>query len=542
MLFALLGFVFIWAPAVWTWLEPNALGAAPLEGEGSVADTLSRRLQKLAPSFYTTAAPDGDAYTTSTTLNVDCDSNVFGFILALTDVDTNSASYESTLIAAIAAALGTSESCVTLGDAASTFGRRLTSSSVSQPGTVGVAPGTTSAQATNALNSPTFSSSFCGSMGGPSCTVTAVAATTTTTTTFEMPWGRYTTTYENAPAWQTRYTQYPYYTTSQQPGGYEATTNDYAWTTRAMNYMWSSTWTWGGRTGGPPHGHYNGYATTTRPWNRNYNTIMTTAPMPWWMATMTTTATPMFDDDYDGEEDDMKQLLQFLAVASFLLPIIGIFFFICVYMVSSVIHLVSAIIYFQRVTSQRDAYVPPEGSSLQQQGEPAAPLRKHFRAPFCSCMDDMSYCLHGCFCMIPRQADSAAAAGVWDYWHLVLVAIGLHMVGPIAGLLIPFGDLLTWAGMAYIFGSLRAKLRARVGGDPGMTLGDFCTWCCCPCCAAIQEAKEIDIETRTRVDVCCHLVKDADGSVPLVGNAVEARTVALVAPPMSATAPAPEEA
>eukprot|EP00403_Amphidinium_massartii_P023293 CAMPEP_0178402136 /NCGR_PEP_ID=MMETSP0689_2-20121128/16679_1 /TAXON_ID=160604 /ORGANISM="Amphidinium massartii, Strain CS-259" /LENGTH=71 /DNA_ID=CAMNT_0020023013 /DNA_START=28 /DNA_END=239 /DNA_ORIENTATION=- len=64
-------------------------------------------------AFTTTVATN----TTSTTLNSDCDSNVFGFILALTDVDTNSASYESTLIAAIAAALGTSESCVTLGDA-----------------------------------------------------------------------------------------------------------------------------------------------------------------------------------------------------------------------------------------------------------------------------------------------------------------------------------------------------------------------------------------------------------------------------------------
>jgi len=266
---------------------------------------------------------------------------------------------------------------------------------------------------------------------------------------------------------------------------------------------------------------------------------MTTVPMSWWVGSMTTTtAMPTLDDHSDHEEDDMKQLQQFLAVAAVLLPIIGVFFAICLYMISSVIHLVSAIIYFQRVTSQRDTYGPPE-SSNQQQAEPAVHLRKHFRAPFCSCMDDMSYCLHGCFCMIPRQADSAAAAGVWEYWHLVLVAITLHIVGPIAGLILPFGDLLTWAAMAYIFGSLRAKLRAKVGGDPSMTLGDFCTWCCFPCCAAIQEAKEIDIATRTRVEVCCFLIKDADGSVPLVGNAVEARTVPLVVPASVATGAAP---
>jgi len=123
--------------------------------------------------------------------NTDCESNVFGFLLVLTDVDTSSASYESTLIAAIAEALGTSEDCVDLDTAISTT-RRLTSSTVQQPGTAGVNAATTSADVTAALNSPSFTSSVCGSVGGPSCTVTAAASTTvttTTTTTSEMPWG-----------------------------------------------------------------------------------------------------------------------------------------------------------------------------------------------------------------------------------------------------------------------------------------------------------------------------------------------------------------
>eukprot|EP00403_Amphidinium_massartii_P028170 CAMPEP_0178402920 /NCGR_PEP_ID=MMETSP0689_2-20121128/17101_1 /TAXON_ID=160604 /ORGANISM="Amphidinium massartii, Strain CS-259" /LENGTH=419 /DNA_ID=CAMNT_0020023857 /DNA_START=101 /DNA_END=1360 /DNA_ORIENTATION=+ len=129
---------------------------------------------------------------TTTLLNTDCEVNVIGFVLVLVDVDSSSPSFEATLIAAIAAALGTSEDCVNLGSGASTFRRRLTGSTVSQPGTGGVAPGTTATQVQTALNSPSFTSSVCGTVGGPSCSVTAAAATTTTTTTTttsEMPWG-----------------------------------------------------------------------------------------------------------------------------------------------------------------------------------------------------------------------------------------------------------------------------------------------------------------------------------------------------------------
>mmetsp|Transcript_55634 Transcript_55634/g.102958 ORF Transcript_55634/g.102958 Transcript_55634/m.102958 type:complete len:120 (-) Transcript_55634:45-404(-) len=91
----------------------------------------------------------------------------------------------------------------------------------------------------------------------------------------------------------------------------------------------------------------------------------------------------------------------------------------------------------------------------------------------------------------------------------------------ICGSFIPGGELFVWAAASVYFASMRARLRGKLGGSPQLLGEDLFRWFCIPCCTSIQEAQEIDLETRTRVDCCCDLIKDYDGHTPLVGGAVE---------------------
>ena len=128
--------------------------------------------------------------TSTTSLNGDCAANILGFIVVIVGVDITDPNFEATLKSLIAAALGTSPDCIVLLPATSTLPSRRLQSTVSQPGTAGVAAGATQEQVQTALNSDSFKSSVCSSLGGgPTCSVTSVAAATTTTTTTDMPWG-----------------------------------------------------------------------------------------------------------------------------------------------------------------------------------------------------------------------------------------------------------------------------------------------------------------------------------------------------------------
>jgi Cys-rich protein (TIGR01571 family) len=53
-----------------------------------------------------------------------------------------------------------------------------------------------------------------------------------------------------------------------------------------------------------------------------------------------------------------------------------------------------------------------------------------------------------------------------------------------------WGLVLEWAGLAFFFAFCRTRMRQKLGLS-GSFLGDFCTHCCCNCCALAQEARHV---------------------------------------------------
>mmetsp|Transcript_57552 Transcript_57552/g.106324 ORF Transcript_57552/g.106324 Transcript_57552/m.106324 type:complete len:265 (+) Transcript_57552:76-870(+) len=214
----------------------------------------------------------------------------------------------------------------------------------------------------------------------------------------------------------------------------------------------------------------------------------------------------------DDDDDDDEGRIRFLRLLRLLPIVIGL--------VILIVELVLACVYNARVTSQRQAYTAkPPGS-----GE--------FVSPMWGCCDDCNYCMQGLFCMYQRAGDSAQAVGVSRFWRVVLVLAVLDFCATLCSI-IPLGGLLGFMVFGPIRGafmsSIRSQERGAVGHDPSCNACDFMLWWFCGCCASIQEAKEVDMETSTHVRACCCTLEAAPSSggqtVVVVGQPVVAKEV-----------------
>mmetsp|Transcript_24035 Transcript_24035/g.55850 ORF Transcript_24035/g.55850 Transcript_24035/m.55850 type:complete len:184 (+) Transcript_24035:420-971(+) len=175
--------------------------------------------------------------------------------------------------------------------------------------------------------------------------------------------------------------------------------------------------------------------------------------------------------------------------------------------------------YAERVTKKRDEW-SREGNTHTQED---------FRTSAWGCFDSLDYCSAGMWCFLPRVADTASAVGVWTFWQTIGIIIGIDFVGMLITVILQgqlgyFGSLISPVGKIVFFTVTRGKIRGALGLDPSFKPMDVFLWCCCPCCAAIQEAREIDGETQTKFQCCCAVTTKKEAEL-LVGDAVQRQGV-----------------
>eukprot|EP00403_Amphidinium_massartii_P032836 CAMPEP_0178436342 /NCGR_PEP_ID=MMETSP0689_2-20121128/34390_1 /TAXON_ID=160604 /ORGANISM="Amphidinium massartii, Strain CS-259" /LENGTH=283 /DNA_ID=CAMNT_0020058435 /DNA_START=216 /DNA_END=1067 /DNA_ORIENTATION=+ len=173
--------------------------------------------------------------------------------------------------------------------------------------------------------------------------------------------------------------------------------------------------------------------------------------------------------------------------------------------------------YFDRVTKHRLEW-QRENNAMN----PSA--TEDFRTKIFGCFDNLDYACLGVWCFIPRVADTHHAVGVWPFWQTVGVLIGIDLASMLISFIIPGSGALLVMGLRAGFLTVsRGKLRAAMGKNPDVKPIDAFFWCCCPCCTAIQEAREVDRETQTTATCCCALSSKRDGL--LVGDAVSSEGI-----------------
>jgi len=198
-------------------------------------------------------------------------------------------------------------------------------------------------------------------------------------------------------------------------------------------------------------------------------------------------------------------------------------------LVPMIIWLAVATSYKKGVTDKRAPFpdpVPPEYSLSG---------GKDFKYQTLQCLDDGQYCMHAYCCPVARVADTFAATGVAPFWTMVmlylltwllaqLLALGISLLLP---MLMESLDVdtyrteslrsnqtgqLCWfaanSALALYFALQRRKLRAKLGdADAGAKLaGDCLCYWCCGCCTYIQDARQVDEASGTRVECCCTLL------------------------------------
>eukprot|EP00403_Amphidinium_massartii_P026471 CAMPEP_0178392802 /NCGR_PEP_ID=MMETSP0689_2-20121128/11865_1 /TAXON_ID=160604 /ORGANISM="Amphidinium massartii, Strain CS-259" /LENGTH=425 /DNA_ID=CAMNT_0020013385 /DNA_START=50 /DNA_END=1327 /DNA_ORIENTATION=+ len=218
---------------------------------------------------------------------------------------------------------------------------------------------------------------------------------------------------------------------------------------------------------------------------------------------------PEFYQSSQQEENDAEVAA---IMAAYYITVVGSVAFFNV-----VLPLIFSLLYYQGITSQRNSFLPRarDESAIEQA------VHNGFRTPPFACFDNIEYCLYGWFCLIPRAADTAAAVGVWPFWQVVLIMTGVPMLAMIGSLLgFPGSTFISYLPWVFLM-VVRSKVRAAIGLDGTLDPCDCLMWFCCQCCAAAQEAREVDMTTSSRVTCFCRLIKDDQSLAPLVGPAVE---------------------
>lgn len=215
-----------------------------------------------------------------------------------------------------------------------------------------------------------------------------------------------------------------------------------------------------------------------------------------------------------------------------------------------------AYIYKMQLTDKREPFPQP----VQNGYSMARSTTGDFQEGMCSCFEDRDSCLYGFCCFDCRVADTLQATGLSSYWTtfgvFMIAWIVMKILGvPATVLLAKLGiyvdmSTLTWwivgICMALFFASKRQDMRRKLGytGQQNFCI-DCLMWWCCSCCVAIQEARQIDAASGTRVECCFNLLRQehtggavAVGQPVVVGQPVAVPPVAVV---VAAPVAAPEE-
>lgn len=144
----------------------------------------------------------------------------------------------------------------------------------------------------------------------------------------------------------------------------------------------------------------------------------------------------------------------------------------------------------------------------------AAPGRRGFSHGLLSCFAEPLLCCFTCCCPIVRWADTMDKArgvqetprggsgmdqdagdrrkGVFRYWPAVLLMLFLSFM-------IPLTFMVSFVGAIVALTFFRQRLRVKYklhNGDATSVITDCLVWLCCPLCAAVQEAREVEDARR----------------------------------------------
>jgi Cys-rich protein (TIGR01571 family) len=126
------------------------------------------------------------------------------------------------------------------------------------------------------------------------------------------------------------------------------------------------------------------------------------------------------------------------------------------------------------------------------------------------CFNDMRLCLFGCCCLPIRWADTMDKANdqgtTISYWPALLLILTFWLLNMLVGSAAqhPFLALAVGIMMVVVYTICRQKLRKRyqlTNGNCYTFTEDFLAWLCCPCCAAVQEARHVEAALQSKVAV-----------------------------------------
>jgi len=206
---------------------------------------------------------------------------------------------------------------------------------------------------------------------------------------------------------------------------------------------------------------------------------------------------------------DMPVLISYVSVSFLIPPLI-------------------AWVYWKQVIATRKAFPEklPKGYNLGKHSP------KHSLS---ECCVELEYFIQACCCtcLYARLGDTFHTTGTGNFWLVQLACYMSHITGPIYLILEYLGLLgveeqtlvLTWIGiniaLSLWLACLRQRYRVRMGSAARRGfLADALLFLICTSCVAIQDARQVDEASLTRVECCCRLVETRTPGGPAVGEPV----------------------
>lgn len=218
--------------------------------------------------------------------------------------------------------------------------------------------------------------------------------------------------------------------------------------------------------------------------------------------------------------------------------------------------LLIAIVYKSRILRQRQPFPAKVPKPYRLGGRRTY---KHDLQDFCV---EIEYCAYACCCtcLYARFGDTFATTGAGNFWTIQLFCLIPHSMVPImrqaaveidmivaeeggtAPLGLGPGHLNLIVLSMYVVLSLylakRRQLYRQRLGDKALRgfLSDTLLILACTTCVAVQDARQVDEATLTRVECCCRLVHtEAPGGDPVVGGPIKVSTGSELDSAISAT-------
>jgi Cys-rich protein (TIGR01571 family) len=124
------------------------------------------------------------------------------------------------------------------------------------------------------------------------------------------------------------------------------------------------------------------------------------------------------------------------------------------------------------------------------------------------CFNDMRLCLFSCCCLPIRWADTLDKANdeatTISYWPAIVLVLTFWVLNMLVGSAAqhPILAVVVSVLMVVVYTFYRQKLRKRyqlVNGSCYTFTEDFFAWLCCPCCAAVQDARHVEASLQSKI-------------------------------------------